>query len=288
MAVSYISPRFYATTDAGAPAVGYKLYTYLTGTTTPAATYQDAGGVSSNTNPIILDARGEAVIFLAAATTYRFVLKTSADVTVWTQDSISSAYNIPAASITTAMIQDEAITSAKLKQTGVVIPNGSTATTPSTGDNSAKIATTAFVNTAVPAASETAAGKVELATQAEVNTGTDTTRVITPATAKAASWAADAWVSFAGATGTIYGSYNVTSITRNSTGDYTINFTSALPTTNYAAVGMVRATGSNTQVVQAKNGGTYSTTALQVVVYENTATPALQDPDRVNIVIFGA
>ncbi len=39
-----------------------------------------------------------------------------------------------------------------------------------------------------PAASETVAGIVELATQGEVDTGTDTQRVLTPATARSASW----------------------------------------------------------------------------------------------------
>jgi hypothetical protein len=46
-----------------------------------------------------------------------------------------------------------------------------------------------------------------------------------------------AWVNFNG-TGTvaIRASYNVTSITDNGTGDYTLNFTTALPDVNYAAV----------------------------------------------------
>jgi hypothetical protein len=46
-----------------------------------------------------------------------------------------------------------------------------------------------------------------------------------------------AWVNFDG-TGTvaIRGSYNVSSITDNGTGDYTINFTTAMPNTNYATV----------------------------------------------------
>ena len=45
-----------------------------------------------------------------------------------------------------------------------------------------------------------------------------------------------AWVSFNG-TGTvaIKGSANVSSITDNGTGDYTVNFTTAMPDTNYAA-----------------------------------------------------
>ena len=48
---------------------------------------------------------------------------------------------------------------------------------------------------------------------------------------------AKAWVNFDG-TGTvaIRASYNVSSITDNGTGDYTINFTNALPDANYSAV----------------------------------------------------
>ena len=48
---------------------------------------------------------------------------------------------------------------------------------------------------------------------------------------------AKAWVNFAGATGTINGSYNVSSVTRNATGYYTVTFTSALPNANYSGVG---------------------------------------------------
>jgi len=46
-----------------------------------------------------------------------------------------------------------------------------------------------------------------------------------------------AWVNFNG-TGTvaIRASFNVSSITDNTTGDYTVNFTNAMPDTNYAPV----------------------------------------------------
>ena len=46
---------------------------------------------------------------------------------------------------------------------------------------------------------------------------------------------AKAWVRFAGSTGTIAGSYNVSSITRTSTGYYTVNFTNAMSNANYTA-----------------------------------------------------
>jgi len=48
-----------------------------------------------------------------------------------------------------------------------------------------------------------------------------------------------AWVRFmySAPTLTIYGSFNVSSVTRNGTGDYTINFTTAMPSENYVTIG---------------------------------------------------
>jgi hypothetical protein len=50
-------------------------------------------------------------------------------------------------------------------------------------------------------------------------------------------YAARAWVNFDGTTATpstIRGSGNVSSVTRNATGDYTVNFTTAMPDANYS------------------------------------------------------
>jgi hypothetical protein len=52
---------------------------------------------------------------------------------------------------------------------------------------------------------------------------------------------ARAWVNFNGTLSTPItprSSYNVTNITKNATGDYTVNFTNALPNTNYSVAGM--------------------------------------------------
>ena len=68
------------TTATGAPLVGGRLYTYDAGTSTPRPTYSDAAGLVPNTNPVILDARGEAVIFWSGA--YKVVLRDAADVIV--------------------------------------------------------------------------------------------------------------------------------------------------------------------------------------------------------------
>lgn len=43
-----------------------------------------------------------------------------------------------------------------------------------------------------------------------------------------------AWVNYNGATQTIRASFNTSSVTRNGTGDYTVNFTTAMPDANYS------------------------------------------------------
>ena len=74
----------------GNPLAGGKIYTYAAGTTTPLVTYTDSTGSTPNTNPVILDSRGEAEIWLGVAS-YKLKLTTSADVEVWTVDNIVSA-----------------------------------------------------------------------------------------------------------------------------------------------------------------------------------------------------
>lgn len=74
------------TDSAGAPLVGGKLWTYDAGTSTPRPTYADASGTVENTNPVILDARGEAAVYWDGA--YKVVLQDAAGSTIWTQDNI--------------------------------------------------------------------------------------------------------------------------------------------------------------------------------------------------------
>lgn len=72
------------------PLSGGFVFTYTAGTTTPQATYSDSGGVSQNTNPIILNSGGFANIWLDASKIYKFVVKSSASVTQYTVDNISA------------------------------------------------------------------------------------------------------------------------------------------------------------------------------------------------------
>lgn len=76
--------------DDGALAVGYKIYTYAEGSSTPQATYTSSSGTVAQANPIVLNARGEAdnQIYLTEGVAYRLVLTTAADVVVKTFDNI--------------------------------------------------------------------------------------------------------------------------------------------------------------------------------------------------------
>jgi len=57
----------------GNPAVGYLVYTYQSGTTTPAVTYTDFTGTQRNLNPIVLDFRGECSIWGPPNVAYTYV-----------------------------------------------------------------------------------------------------------------------------------------------------------------------------------------------------------------------
>ena len=72
----------------GNPLVAGKVYTYAGGTTTPIATYTDQAGTTANTNPIILDSRGMANIWLQPTVAYKFLITDSTDVTQYTTDNI--------------------------------------------------------------------------------------------------------------------------------------------------------------------------------------------------------
>ena len=92
-------PRLQFFANDGSPLVGGKLYTYAAGTTTPLATYTTITGLVANTNPIILDSRGEASVWFSAAK-YKFVLKDANDVEIWTQDNLWAAANVDGSNAT--------------------------------------------------------------------------------------------------------------------------------------------------------------------------------------------
>jgi hypothetical protein len=178
--------------------------------------------------------------------------------------------------VSTPKIVDDAVTFAKLQNiaTGVVLGRS----TAGTGDVEAL--------TTLPAVNGTALTGLN---GANISSGDIAAARITNAlnaSGSAPIYACRAWVNFNG-TGTvaIRASGNVSSITDNGTGDYTVNFTTAMPDANYSAV----ATGENT-IGATRNGPapvnyhTYAAASLRIL----TGDPAgvSLDFEVVNIAIF--
>jgi hypothetical protein len=76
---------------------------------------------------------------------------------------------------------------------------------------------------------------------------------------------AKAWVNFVGSSGSVNSSYNVSSVTRNATGQYTVNFTTALGSSTPSIVATINGntfTFGVSALASALNGTTTTTTAV--------------------------
>ncbi|MET3929584.1 hypothetical protein ABIE51_001471 [Lysobacter sp. OAE881] len=77
-------------TNGSTVAAGYLLYTYQANSNDLEPTYTDRAGTVPNTNPIVLDARGEATIYLTPGVVYDYVLRTDQGTDVWTREGVSA------------------------------------------------------------------------------------------------------------------------------------------------------------------------------------------------------
>lgn len=91
MATSVVNPRAQFFANNGRPLIGGRIHTYVAGSSTRARTYKDAAKTQPNTNPIILDGRGEAQIYLAEGVEYKFVIEDSKGVLIYTQEPVYGA-----------------------------------------------------------------------------------------------------------------------------------------------------------------------------------------------------
>lgn len=169
-----------------------------------------------------------------------------------------------------------------------------TVPTAAVGTNTTQAASTAFVvaeiPNRVPQASETVAGKIEIATSAEAAAGTDTARAITPsglrgglnASGSAPIYACRAWVNCVGVGGTINGSGNISSVAHDAQGVWTVNFATALPDANYAIVGSTRYDA--TFLIFGQYQTIKSTTQAKIIVRNSSGVAT--NPDQMSIAVF--
>lgn len=95
-----------------------------------------------------------------------------------------------------------------------------------------------------------------------------------------------AWLNYNGVTNTILASANISSVTDNATGDFTLNFTKALPDANYASVGMGQRTdaGDVALIVSNKQGTAPTASALRLQVFN--VSQVLHDPTILSVAVF--
>jgi hypothetical protein len=124
-ALSSPLPIQHFTDNNGNALTGGKLFTYAAGTTTKLATFTDATATTSNTNPIILNTRGEANVWLSPNTAYKFVLSPSTDTdpptnSFWTVDNlVSGVFGSGTLTMTGGAINETAATLASSSVTAI-------------------------------------------------------------------------------------------------------------------------------------------------------------------------
>ena len=111
-------------------------------------------------------------------------------------------------------------------------------------------------------------------------------------TNNAYSGIAKAWVQFAGSTGTIAGSFNISSVTRSGAGVYSLSFTTAMPNTNYIAT-VTPSADSGTYYMTGMSfsttgGAASSPTTSGFAFITSRTTAVLSDPVIVSVAVFSS
>lgn len=88
------TPVFRAQDNNNRPLFGGQLFTYAAGTTTPQATYVDSTQTTQNTNPVILNSRGECNLWLDPTLSYKFILEDSSGNQIWSVDNIQGQLGV--------------------------------------------------------------------------------------------------------------------------------------------------------------------------------------------------
>ena len=87
-------PIYQFFTDNGVPLAGGQLEFFDSGTSTPKATYADAGLTTPNMNPLPLDAAGRAGPVFFEAGDYKVVLKSALGITIRTADPVQGGFTV--------------------------------------------------------------------------------------------------------------------------------------------------------------------------------------------------
>lgn len=90
MSVLIPSPKYRLFDTDGNPLAGGLVETYIAGTSTPKLTYTNSSGAVANTNPVVLDANGEADIWFNTDARYKITVRRSDSTLLWTVDNVGA------------------------------------------------------------------------------------------------------------------------------------------------------------------------------------------------------
>ena len=96
-----------------------------------------------------------------------------------------------------------------------------------------------------------------------------------------------AWVNFTGSSAAINGSYNISSVTRASTGHWTINLTTAMANTGYSLCGSAKGTPATTIAIFAEDQDQTRTSSTCYVTTQNSGFTGF-DASLVSVAIFSS
>lgn len=238
------------------------------GTTSQRNIYTDVALTTLATNPIPLDSAGRSSqgILYTAAGAYKVIVRDSADQTVFTRDNIdpgvplgtgvlaianggtggataaaarASLEAVGTADIEALEAQVASLAGALASVEYTAVAKGTTAQRPSSpATGQLRYNTTTGEYEAYQSTWENIILTGDAAAKSDMETATDTAKYITPAQAHNHPGVAKVWafVTVSGGTPTVTASYNVTSVTDNGVGNYTLNLTTAFSSANFAVI----------------------------------------------------
>ena len=192
---------------------GAKATFFDAGTTTPATVYANDALTIPHASPLVAGADGLWPEIFVGGASFKAVVVYSDDTTCYTLDpcpksqALGSSANLVSFSPTTALPRTNVQSALNLIGTAALVNTGT-----STGN--------------VPVLD--ANGKIPVT-------------VATSSVGTAPIYGARAWVNFNGSTMAIRGSGNVSSVTKNATGDYSVSFSVSMPSANFSVVAIAGA-----------------------------------------------
>jgi hypothetical protein len=171
-------------------------------------------------------------------------------------------------SVTGSPITSSGTLAISLSGTALPVANGGTGITSLGTGVATWLGTPSSANLASAVTDETGSGALVFGTSPTLTTPTINSAQVATVSGTAPLYMVRAWVNFNG-TGTvaIRASGNVSSITDNGVGDYTVNFTTAMPDANYSFNGATQwVTGNEGDVVLYNSNTTLTASAIRVIV----------------------